>query len=191
MGPSPDWDALYRLAAPQGGHFDRAQALEAGYSPQLVEYYRRAGRVERVGRGIFRLVHFPPGEHEDLIVVWLWSERLGVFSHETALALHELSDLLPTQKHLTVPTAWSCRRLRVPRRVELHHDDLTENEITWRGPVPITTPIRTIIDCTLANVAPALVRQAQSQALRRGLFTKPELQRALKSVQASHMNEGR
>ena len=27
--------------------------------------------------------------------VWLWSEQAGVFSHQTALALHDLSDILP------------------------------------------------------------------------------------------------
>ncbi len=42
-------------------------------------------------RGVYRLVHFPVGDHEDLTAVWLWSEREGVFSHETALALHDLS----------------------------------------------------------------------------------------------------
>ncbi len=45
------------------------QAASAGYSPQLLEYCIREGRVERVARGIFRLTHFPPGEHEDLTVV--------------------------------------------------------------------------------------------------------------------------
>jgi CheY-like chemotaxis protein len=34
-----------------------------------------------------RLVHFPAGEHEDLNAVWLWTERVGLFSHETAFAV--------------------------------------------------------------------------------------------------------
>jgi hypothetical protein len=44
-----------------------------------------------VRRGIYRLVHFPAGQHEELVVAWLWSERVGIVSHQTALALHELS----------------------------------------------------------------------------------------------------
>ena len=29
----------------------------------------------RVRRGIYRLVHFPAGEHEELVMVWLWSKQ--------------------------------------------------------------------------------------------------------------------
>ena len=51
----------------------------------------------RLRRGIYRLVHFPAGEHEELIELWLWTERTGLASHQTALALHGLSDALPAQ----------------------------------------------------------------------------------------------
>src|SRR6266700_4465267 len=33
-----------------------------------------------VRHGVYRLVHFPAGDHEELEVVWPWSERKGVFS---------------------------------------------------------------------------------------------------------------
>jgi hypothetical protein len=33
---------------------------------------------------VYRIVHFPAGEHEDLTTIWLWSDGAGVFSHETA-----------------------------------------------------------------------------------------------------------
>lgn len=55
-------------------------------------HYVHIGRVVRVRRGIYRLVHFPAGEHEELVAAWLWSEPAGVVSHQTALALHGLSD---------------------------------------------------------------------------------------------------
>src|SRR5262245_31363136 len=119
-GETPSWDRLYELATPQAGYFTLAQSRAAGYSPPLLEYYVREGRVERVARGIFRLAHYPPGDHEDLVVAWLWSERLGVFSHETALMLHELSDALPAKQHITVPSTWQRRRLRVPANLILH-----------------------------------------------------------------------
>ncbi len=78
----------------------------------------------RVRRGIYRLVHFPASEHEDLVVLWLWAEQAGVFSHETALALHDLSDALPGKVHLTVPASWRRRRLRVPAGLVLHFADV-------------------------------------------------------------------
>lgn len=64
-----------------------------------------AGRVARAQRGIYRLVQFVAGEHEELVTAWLWSEQAGVLSHQTALSLHGLSGILPTQIHLTLPAA--------------------------------------------------------------------------------------
>src|ERR1700722_20609647 len=91
----PDRDRLYEIAAAQEGLFTTQQAAEAGSSPQLLLHHLSSGTAVRVRRGIYRLVHFPAGEHEDLVSAWLWSEQMGVFSHETALSLHRLSYVLP------------------------------------------------------------------------------------------------
>ena len=136
---SPHWDRLYETAAAQEGLFTTQQAAAAGYSPQLLVHHIRGGRMLRIRRGVYRLVHFPAGEHEELVAVWLWSEQAGVFSHETALALHGLSDVLPAQLHLTLPAAWKNRRFRVPEGVVLHHADLAPNEQGWLGSVPTTS----------------------------------------------------
>jgi hypothetical protein len=45
---------------------------------------------------------------------WFWSGQKGVFSHETALMLHDLSGVLPHEKHMTVPAAWAYLRLQRP-----------------------------------------------------------------------------
>lgn len=100
---SPDWDALFDVAQSQMGYFTTEQAAAAGYSPQLLHKYLANGRASRVRRGIYRLVHFPASEHEDLVTLWLWAEQVSVFSHEAALALHDLSDALPSRVHMTVP----------------------------------------------------------------------------------------
>ena len=172
---TPEWDRLYEIAAAQEGLFTTQQAAEAGYSPQLLVHHIRGGRMLRVRRGIYRLVHFPAGEHEELVTVWLWSEQAGVLSHETALALHGLSDALPVQVHLTLPAAWNKRRFRVPEGVVLHHADVEPKERTWAGPVPITSVSRTLNDLATSGLSPELLREAAHQALRRGLTTRGEL----------------
>jgi predicted transcriptional regulator of viral defense system len=179
----PDWNRLYEVASAQDGHFATQQAANAGYSSQLLLKHIRGGRIARVRRGVYRLVHFPAGEQENLAVVWLWSERMGVFSHQTALALHGLSDILPRQTHLTLPARWRRRRFRVPRGVVLHHADVLKKERVWFGPVPATSPSRTLTDCARESLTPDLLRQAARQALRRGLVTKadiPDVVRALR-----------
>ena len=179
MAPSPprhpDWDRLFELAAGQEGLFTTQQAAEVGYSPQLLVHHVRAGRVRRIRRGIYRLVHFPAGENEDLVAVWLWSERQGVFSHQTALSLHGLSDVLPSRIHLTLPEAWRRRRLRVPAGVVRHHADVASNERAWIGSVTVTSPVRTLRDCSDEHLSPELLLHAVYEAVMRGLVAKADV----------------
>lgn len=171
----PDWNRLFETAVGQEGLFTTQQAAEAGYSPQLLVHYVRTGRAVRVHRGIYRLVHFPAGEHEELVTAWLWSERAGVISHQTALALHGLSDAMPAHLHLTLPSVWRRRRFRVPSGLALHYADVPSEDRAWFGAVPTTNPRRTLRDCAHEDISPELLRQAAQQALRRGLVTKSEL----------------
>lgn len=172
---TPNWDHLFEIAAAQAGLFTTKQAAEAGYSSQLIAHHVGAGRMSRVRRGVYRLVHYPPDEHEDLSLVWLWSEQEGVFSNQTALSLHDLSDVLPARVHLTVPEAWRARRLRVPDGVVLHYADLEDGERRWFGPVPATAPLRTLLDCAAEHLPPELLRVATLDALRQGLVAPEEL----------------
>lgn len=179
-GSGPDWDRLFELASAQAGYVTNKQAADAGYSLPLLHFYVEKGRLERVQRGVLRLVHYPPGEHEDLVPLWLWSEQKGVFSHETALMLHDLSDALPAKRHMTVPARWSKRRLRLPRGLVLHFADVPKGAMTWIGPVPITTPLRTVTDCASGEVADDLIEQAMKQGVRRKLFSRAEVKDAIK-----------
>jgi len=171
----PDWNMLFETASAQEGYFTTRQAAEVGYSSQLLLKHIRAGRVARTRRGIYRLVHFPSGEHEELVIAWLWSERSGVVSHQTALALHGLSDALPAHVHLTLPRAWRNRRFRVPTGILLHHADVPPDDRAWFGAVPTTNPRRSLNDGAREGMLPDLLRQAAQQAVRRGLVTKAEL----------------
>ena len=170
----PSWERLYEIASAQEGYFTTQQASDAGYSSPLLYKHIKAGRISRARRGVYRLVHFPAGEHEELAIVWLWSEQAGVFSHQTALALHELSDALPSKIHITLPASWTARRLRTPPGVIVHHADVPKSDRTWFGPVPATSPRRTLIDAA-GDVSPELLQQATRQATRRGLVAKRDL----------------
>jgi predicted transcriptional regulator of viral defense system len=172
----PDWNRLYETAAAQEGLFSTQQAAEAGYSPQLLLHHLSSGRALRVQRGIYRLVHFPAGDHESLVRAWLWSQQAGVFSHRTALALHGLSDAMPARLHLTVPMAWERRRFRLPPGIVLHYaEQVPKGDRTWFGPVPVTSVQRTLNDCARDGLSPELLRQAARQALQRGLVTRESL----------------
>ena len=173
--PEPDWDRLYGVAAEQRGLFTTRQAARAGYSSQLLNHHVKAGRVLRLRRGVFRLVHFPTSDDEPLVELWLWADRKAVFSHETALSLHELSDVLPHRVHVTLPVTWATRRLRVPEGMVLHHAPVGRDDLIRVGALPVTTPERTIGDCIDAHVSPELVVQAITEAKARGLVPPERL----------------
>lgn len=172
---TPNWNTLFDTAMSQQGLFTTQQAEESGYSAQLLAHHLHSKNVIRLRRGIYRLTRFPPGDHEELVMAWLWSDRMGVISHQTALTLHGLSDALPARIHLTLPHAWRSRRFRVPPDVVLHYSDVLAAERTWFGPVPTTNVQRTLNDCARASLAPDLLQQGASQALRRGLVARGEL----------------
>lgn len=179
---APDWNALYATAAAQAGHFTLAQAQECGYSSQLLHKHLARKRIERVRRGIYRLVHFPISEHEELVVLWLWSDREGVFSHETSLALHDLSDALPASVHMTVPEDWRSRRLRIPDGLVLHHGNLAAKDRAWHEVVPLTAPYRVLFECIEARVPSDWIEQGLRQARDRGLLSGREAERLSKRL---------
>ncbi len=179
---TPKWDQLFDLATTQDGYFTTKQATALGYSSQLLNHHVKAKRLLRPHRGIYRIVHFPLGDRDELVIEWLWSDREGVFSHETALELHELSDLMPTHIHLSLPTT-SKRRRRPRDRVTVYYADVPITDRSWIANVPATTPRRTLIDCAMAGLQPEFLQQAAEQALRRGLIARGdivEVERALR-----------
>lgn len=181
--PEPEWTALYASAAAQAGYFSLAQAREAGYSSQLLRYHCTTGKFERVRRGIYRLVEYPPQDREDLMVLWLWSDQLGVFSHSTALSLHELSDLLPDRIHLTLPESERGRRRGTPAGLVLHYGDIPEHQRGWYGGVPVTSPKRTLLDCVADSLNPEMLEQALEQAVARGMLDVETITELAKGIE--------
>ena len=175
-GKRPQKDQLYEQGSLQGGYFTIEQARDAGFSRQLLRHMQQKGELRRPMRGIYRWTYFPPLEEEEFILLWLWSRQKGVFSHETSLFLHTLSDVLPSNIHMTVPKSWSKRRLRHPANLILHYADLVEGETSWFGVVKVTKPLRTLSDCQQVNLQTQWFQQAVEEGLKRGLFSKEELQ---------------
>ncbi len=107
---SPDHQRLYEVAEQQAGYCTAAQAQADGFSRPLLSYYTKMGRFNRIRHGIYRLVQFPGSPYEDLFMAWLRTGPDSVISHESALAVYELSDTLPGEVHIIVPRTASRRR---------------------------------------------------------------------------------
>ncbi|OGO60080.1 MAG: hypothetical protein A2032_03545, partial [Chloroflexi bacterium RBG_19FT_COMBO_49_13] len=161
----------FELAESQAGYFTALQAGKAGFSWERLSANVQSGRFQRVAHGIYRLKHFPASPYEDLFVAFLRAGPSSVISHDSALAIYELSDVLPGEVHLIVPTNASRRR----KNIRQHRNHLSPDEISMRNGLPITTVERTIRDIISAGVAEEQVRLAIHQALQRGLTDREKL----------------
>lgn len=176
----PDNDQLFAIAEGQDGYFTMAQALEAGFARSTHSYHVKAGNWIREHRGIYRLKRYPVSEAGQLVLWWLWSRDrsgvpLGVYSHETALALKDLSDVNPAKLHMTVPPGFR-RNSGTPEVLVLHKATLSSAEVIRERGYVLTRPMRAILDCAAKGDADRnLLWQALEQGLRRGLITRQEL----------------
>ncbi len=167
----PDGRRLYRMAERQAGYFTARQAQKAGYSHTLLSYHTRTGKFQRLRHGVYRWADFPEMPHADLFVAWLSAGPKAVISHDSALALYGLSDLLPAQIHLTVPRTASRRQ----SGVRFHTARLRPEEVTEREGLPVTTLLRTLRDLIRDGVSIDLIHQAVQQALECGLLRQEDL----------------
>lgn len=169
--------SLTALAASQGGYFTASQAEEAGYDYPHLSYHLAQGNFDRASRGLYRIPTLPLSEHDDLIRLWFWSrgrddKPQGVFSHQTALALFDLAEFIPTKIHMTVPKSF---RKRPPKGCVLHKASLEKSEWREQDVFRVTTPRRTLED--LAG-DPSMPREQFEQAVKdaasRGRIRKSE-----------------
>lgn len=177
----PDSDALFQMANEQAGYFTAAQARAAGYSWPLLSYHARRGRFARVARGLYRLRDYPTSPREELIAAWLRLAPDAAISHESALEVLDLSDLIPQSIHVTVPRA--RRKLTPQPGVAIHTTTrpLEAADVFTRDGVRITTPERTIVDVAESGAAPEQVIEAARQAIDRGLTTPARLREEARS----------
>lgn len=172
-----DHDELYRRAEAQAGYFTAQQAVAAGMDRSTLRHHARpGGRYERVRRGLFRLRHFPSSPYEHVMAAWLPLRDAGaVVSHESALELHGLSDVIPNAIHLTLPRSERGQRRRTGVRLHTLNRPPTKAEIRNVEGLPVTSPERTIVDSLEAGVQPEQVEMAIRQALERGMTTQRRL----------------
>lgn len=162
---------LYEIAEAQGGYFTARQAEAASVDRRRLAYYADTGRIRRIRRGIYRLTQFPHSRHEDLFIAWLMAGPDAVISHESALTLFDLSDVLSEGIHVTVPRTASRRR----PGLQLHTNRISPDDITMREGLPVTTVPRTIVDVALAGLSDEFVIQAVREAIQTGLTTPSQL----------------
>lgn len=174
----PDHFALFDIVAGQRGYFTAAQARECGFSSRLLAHHVAGGRYERVRRGFYRLRAYPTGPRDEVMAAWLSvGKELAVVSHDSALDLLDLSDVIPDAVHLTVPRARRKTRPLPGTAVHTTTRPFGPGDLIEREGIRLTAPARTILDAAEIGVGPEQIELAIRQATERGLLDLRALRR--------------
>lgn len=172
---APDHELLFTIASSQGGYFTARQAHDAGFSVRALQHHANTGRFRRIHRGVYRLRDYPSSPHDEVMAALMTLGAGAVISHESALDLLGLSDVIPDAVHVTVPRS----RRYVPRLpgVVVHTTSLPLDtaDVVVRDGIRVTSPVRTILDAAESGIGPEQIETAVRDAEQRGLLTLRQL----------------
>lgn len=163
---------LFETASLQQGYFTAKQAIRAGFSYRMHTHYRQNSEWLEIDRGIFRLAQFPNSPDEDFVRWSLWSRDCNgrpqaVISHESALSIHDLSDVMPSKIYFTVPPGF---RKKAPKGCVIYRGRISDDEKEQREGFFVTNPLRTIIDSAGSNFSIDYLEQAIQEACDKGMI---------------------
>lgn len=101
-------EALMIMMNLNGGVVTTAQANEAGFSNERLRLLVKSGDLERAAFGVYIL----PEEFADKMYIAQLRRPKIIYSHDTALFLHDLTDRDPLHYTVTVPTGYNTVKLR-------------------------------------------------------------------------------
>jgi len=130
---------LEDIAEKNGGFILTDSAVNAGISRSLLSYYEKQGYLERITKGQYI---FPSEISDEMYSISQRSKNL-IFSHESALFLHNMSSRTPFYHSITVP---SDKRLsdRLKKECKVYY---VKTELFSLGLMYSKTPHGNLVPC--------------------------------------------
>jgi len=131
------------------GMITTAQANGVGVSNERLCLLVKAGSLVRVSFGVYA----DSDEFVDMMYAIQLRRPAAIYSHETALYLHDLTDRDPLAYAVTVPTGYNATRLRAEGvtvfaiKRELHRLGVVQLPTVFEHTVRAYSMERTICDC--------------------------------------------
>lgn len=165
------FEQLDQLMKEHGGTIQTAQVVEAGISKPAFYAYVKENGLEQAAHGIY----VSPDAWTDAMYLLHLRCAQAVFSHETALFFHDLTDREPVKYSVTVKTGYNPSRLREDGfqvytvKKELHEVGVTTMETPFGHPVLVYDMERTICDLLRSrrNIEMQVFQDALKQYARR------------------------
>ena len=90
-----------------GGYITSKEARSNGIDNKTLHRMASNGLIERLARGLYVNADIFP----DTFYITQYRCPRGIFSHETALFLHDFSDRNPLRLMMTIPSGWNSKLL--------------------------------------------------------------------------------
>ena len=103
MVKADDEERILHMAEIHQGMITSTQVTEAGIPRRCLSSMVHNGLLVRVERGVYTL----PETWEDELFILQWRFSRGIFSHETALYLHAMTDRTPSRYTMTFPFGYN------------------------------------------------------------------------------------
>ena len=132
-----------------GGFITVAQGRKAGLSHTSILRAAKAGLIERVAHGVYEAAE----EFSDVIYTSQLRRPKMIYSHGTALYLHNLTDRDPLNLSVTVPTGYNTKQLISEGftvfsvKKDLYNTGITKIQTKYDNEVTAYNVERTICDC--------------------------------------------
>ena len=150
------------MAARQHGVITRQQLVALGLGEGAIEYRVRLGRLCLLHRGVYALAYVPRSPHARSMAAVLTCGAAAVLSHRSAAVLWGF--LRSFRGPVEVTAAQTHRRAGV---IVHRSRGLTRSDVSRALGIPVTSPVRTLIDLADALDDLALARAVNEARLSR------------------------
>jgi very-short-patch-repair endonuclease len=152
--------AAWRMARRQHGVLTRRDLLALGFGESAIRHRLATGRLHRVSRGVYAVGRPELTREGRWMAAVLAAGDDAVLSHGSAAALWEIG---PEWRLIEISVrhrSWPRRRgIRVRSRPSLPDSDVTVH----RG-IPVTTPLRTVLDQAATPISDASLERLVNEA---------------------------
>lgn len=140
-----------RIFREHGGTLRTSEILRLGVHPRTLYQLRESGEVVQLSRGVYRLADLPPLENSDLAAAAM-RVRDGVICLVSALSFHKITDEIPHEVYLAIPTGKEKPRVDYPPMRVFHFSENTYSAGVEKHPmdghaIKVYSMEKTVADC--------------------------------------------
>ena len=141
-------EQIRNLIISNNGIIQTSQITKLGISKPVLYQYMKENEMEQIAHGVYAT---KDAWVDTMYLLHLRCEQ-AVFSHETALFLHDLTDREPMEYEITVKTGYNPSKLKEDGikvytvKKELHGEGIVMMQTTFGNVVPVYNMERTICD---------------------------------------------